>query len=201
MDRDAFWFFKCTQHIHAFDESSSEAFSGKFVVVYIDDICNPSKESHLQYLKDALDVLKGEKLHANTKECGFFIDSLLFLGYVPHFRHFIKNFSTIIAPVADCMKKGGFNGQNKLKFSKVPTAPWEDVSMDFVVGLPRSRWGMDSIFVVAATSYHPQMDGQAEFANRSLGDLLRCLVGENSKQWEVVVAQELWESNYRQKSF
>lgn len=82
MDRDAFWFFKCTQHIHAFDESSSEAFSGKFVVVYIDDICNPSKESHLQYLKDALDVLKGEKLHANTKECGFFIDSLLFLGYV-----------------------------------------------------------------------------------------------------------------------
>jgi hypothetical protein len=40
-----------------------------------------------------------------------------------------------------------------------------------------------------SSAYHPQMDGQTEVVNRSLGDLLRSLVTEHHSQWDNILPQ------------
>ena len=134
----------------------------------------------------------------------------------------------------------------------VPDRPWQDISMDFVLGLPRTSRRHDSIFVVVdrfskmalfipcsktsdatrvahlfftgvvsrfglpktivsdrdvrftsyfwktlwhimgthlkfSTAYHPQTDGQTEVVNRSLGDLLRSLVRDRTRDWDLTL--------------
>ena len=128
----------------------------------------------------------------------------------------------------------------------VPTRPWDSINMYFVLGLPKTQKGYDSIFVVVdrfsklpncvacfktsdatdianlffkeivrlhglptniisdwdsrflrhfwrtlwkrmntrldySSTYQPQIDGQTDVVNRSLGNLLRSLVGDHPK--------------------
>jgi hypothetical protein len=54
------------------------------------------------------------------------------------------------------------------------------------------KLGTDLAF---SSAYHPQIDGQTEVVNRSLGDLLRSLVTEHHSSWDQILPQEEFSYN------
>ena len=58
--------------------------TGKFVVVYFDDILvySTSVESHIHHLREVLLVLRKNQLFANVDKCTFCVDSVVFLGFI-----------------------------------------------------------------------------------------------------------------------
>ena len=120
-------------------------FIGRFVVVYFDDILVYSRndETHVDHLRQIFDALRAQKLYAKLEKCVFFVDRVVFLGYVisrdgimvdeskvesikswpkpksitevrsfhglaSFYRRFVPHFSSITAPITECMKKGAF---------------------------------------------------------------------------------------------
>ncbi|WVZ97247.1 hypothetical protein U9M48_042797 [Paspalum notatum var. saurae] len=89
---------------------------------------------------------------------------------------------------------------------KIPEWKWEEISMDFIVGLPRTQKGYNSIWVVVdrltkvahfiplhdsldsklrfSTAYHPQTDGQTERTNQILEDMLRACAIQYGTSWD-----------------
>eukprot|EP00253_Pinus_taeda_P015488 PITA_15488 len=50
-------------------------------------------------------------------------------------------------------------------------------------------WKKLGIKLNFSSAYHPQTDGQTEVVNRSLGNILRSLVHQNPKQWDLALGQ------------
>uniref|UniRef100_A0A2N9IC59 Reverse transcriptase n=1 Tax=Fagus sylvatica TaxID=28930 RepID=A0A2N9IC59_FAGSY len=97
----------------------------------------------------------------------------------------------------------------------VPDRPWQDTSdaskiaqlyFDEIVklyGLPKTivsdrdvkfmsyfwktLWHLVGTKLKFSAAYHPQTDGQTEVVNRSLGNLLRCLVGDHARTWDSIL--------------
>lgn len=47
-----------------------------------------------------------------------------------------------------------------------------------------------------SSAYHPQTDRQTEVTNRSLGNMLRCLVGDNLRSWDSLLCQAEFAHNH-----
>jgi hypothetical protein len=60
------------------------SFTGKFVVVYFDDILiyNKSLDEHIEHLRAVFCALHEAHLFANLEKCTFYTDRVAFLGYV-----------------------------------------------------------------------------------------------------------------------
>ncbi|XP_015161076.1 uncharacterized protein [Solanum tuberosum] len=98
---------------------------------------------------------------------------------------------------AEHLRPGG-----ELQRLPIPECKWERITMDFVVGLPRTSHGLDnrgpqftSSFwrtfqdelgtrVNLSTAFHPQTDGQSERTIQVLEDMLRACVMDFGGQWD-----------------
>ena len=58
-------------------------------------------------------------------------------------------------------------------------------------------WNLVATKLKFSMAFHPQTDGQSEVVNRSLGNLLQCLVGEANWNWDSIlpIAQLAYDSS------
>ena len=70
----------------------------------------------------------------------------------PKMRSKVENF--VSRPCRVCQHAKGRN-QNTRSYTPfpIPTRPWDSVSMDFILGLPRTQRGHDSIFIVVIANF------------------------------------------------
>ena len=69
----------------------------------------------------------------------------------------------------------------------LPKTIVSDQDAKFMSYFWRSLWKMLNTKLKFSSAFHPQTEGQTEVVNRSLGDLLRCLVGEHVSNWDQIL--------------
>eukprot|EP00798_Chlamydomonas_sp_ICE-L_P018022 gene18022-biopygen26971 len=108
---------------------------GKFVVIYLNDILifSSNDEEHEKHLRIVLQRLEDNHLFIKREKCSFFQPEVKYLGHVLSGDGIRVNETK--------------RSQGTLQPLPIPNAPFDSLSMDFIVGLPKSE-GYDMIFVI-----------------------------------------------------
>ena len=76
-----------------------------------------------------------------------------------------------------------------VKLHGLPRSIVSNRDVKFIGHFWRTLWENLGNRLNFSSAYHPQSDGHNEVVNRSMGNLLRSLIGESPKQWDRVLAQ------------
>jgi hypothetical protein len=76
-----------------------------------------------------------------------------------------------------------------IRLHGLPKSIVSDIDTKFIGHFWRMLWKKLGNNLSFSSAYHPQMDGQTEVVNISLGDLLRSLVTEHHSSWDSILPQ------------
>ena len=88
-----------------------------------------------------------------------------------------------------------------VRLHRLPRSIIYDRDSNFSGYFWKTLWNKMGIELKFISTFHPQIDGKKEIVNRSLGNLLRCLVGNKPSNWEMVLGKvEFAYNNYVNRS-
>ena len=76
-----------------------------------------------------------------------------------------------------------------VKLHGLPLSIVSNRDTKFVGHFWRTLWKNLGTNLSYSSAYHPQTDGHTEVVNRSMGNIFRSLVYQNTKQWDLALAQ------------
>ena len=74
-----------------------------------------------------------------------------------------------------------------VKFYGLPKTIVSDRDVPLISDFWKTLWHLVGTKLKFSTAFHPQTDSQIEVVNRSLGNLLRCLVDEANRNWDSIL--------------
>ena len=71
-----------------------------------------------------------------------------------------------------------------MRLHGIPTSIVSDRDVRFMSYFWKTLWHKLNTKLKYSAAYHPQTDGQTEVVNRTIGNLLRCLIQDYQSSWD-----------------